>query len=43
MFITFFATFFIGQYPMDWIDSLFGWLGDSVGSLMNEPPIKSYR
>lgn len=41
MFITFFATFFIGQYPMDWIDSLFGWLGDSVGSLMNDGPLKS--
>lgn len=41
MFITFFATFFIGKYPMDWIDSLFGWLGDSVGSLMNDGPLKS--
>lgn len=41
MFITFFATFSIGQYPMDWIDSLFGWIGDSVGSLMNDGPLKS--
>lgn len=41
MFITFFCTFAIGQYPMDWIDALFGWLGDAVGSVMSEGPLRS--
>lgn len=40
MFITFFCTFFIGQYPMDWIDALFGWLGESVSLLMSDGPLK---
>ncbi|MBO4340923.1 MAG: ferrous iron transport protein B [Bacteroidales bacterium] len=30
----FWATFTIGQYPMDWIDSLVAWFGDLVGGLM---------
>ena len=30
----FWATFTIGQYPMDWIDALVGWFGDKVGGLM---------
>lgn len=41
MFITFFCTFAIGQYPMDWIDSLFSWLGDMVGGSMREGPLHS--
>lgn len=40
MFITFFSTFFLGQYPMDWIDSLFGWLGQVAGSAMKDGPLK---
>ena len=40
MFITFFCTFFIGQYPMDWIDSLFGWLGGIVSENMSEGALK---
>ena len=40
MFITFFCTFFIGQFPMDWIDELFGWLGDTVSSLMPDGALK---
>ena len=36
----FWATFTIGQYPMDWIDALVGWIGDSVGSLMKEGWLK---
>ncbi|MBQ2549752.1 MAG: fused ferrous iron transport protein A/B, partial [Bacteroidales bacterium] len=27
----FWATFTIGQYPMDWIDALIGWVGDFFG------------
>ena len=41
MFITFFCTFAIGQYPMDWLEALFGWLGDVVGSVMSDGPLKS--
>ena len=40
MFITFFCTFFIGQYPMDWIDSLFTWLGEQASLLMPDGPLK---
>ena len=41
MFITFFCTFAIGQYPMDWIDALFAWLGDLVGNAMPDGPLRS--
>lgn len=41
MFITFFCTFAIGQYPMDWLDALFAWLGDIVGNAMSEGPLRS--
>ena len=36
----FWATFTIGQYPMDWIDALMGWLGDKVGGLMKDGWVK---
>ena len=32
----FWATFTIGQYPMDWIDAAVAWLGDKVGGLLPE-------
>ena len=41
MFITFWCTFALGQYPMDWIDALFGWLGDLVRDHMNPGPLRS--
>ena len=41
MFITFFCTFAVGQYPMDWLESLFGWLGEVVGNAMSDGPLKS--
>ena len=41
MFITFWCTFAIGQYPMDWIDALFGWLGDLVRDHMSDGPLRS--
>ena len=41
MFITFFCTFAIGQYPMDWIDALFAWFGDLIGGAMPEGPLRS--
>ena len=30
----FWATFTVGQYPMDWIDAAVSWLGDKVGAWM---------
>ena len=41
MFLTFFCTFAIGQYPMDWIDALFAWFGDLVGNAMPKGPLRS--
>lgn len=41
MFITFYCTFALGAYPMEWIESLFGWLGDMVTSNMSEGPLRS--
>jgi ferrous iron transport protein B len=34
LFLMFEATFKIGQYPMDWIDDLVGWIGQLVGQYM---------
>ena len=36
----FWATFTIGQYPMDWIEAGVQWLGDKVGSLMADGWVK---
>lgn len=41
MFVTFWCTFALGQYPMDWIDALFGWLGDLVRDHMAPGPLRS--
>ncbi len=41
IFITFFFTFAIGQYPMNWIDMLFSWLGDTVSNAMPDGPLRS--
>ena len=41
IFITFFFTFAIGQYPMNWIDMLFSWLGDTVSNAMPDVPLRS--
>ena len=40
MYFMFFCTFNIGQYPMDWIDAGVGWLGEWVGTWMQEGPLK---
>ena len=36
----FWATFTIGQYPMDWIDAGVAWLGDKVGDLLRDGWLK---
>ena len=35
------VTFSLGQYPMDWIESFVGWIGEMVGSSMPEGPFKA--
>ena len=41
MFVTFWCTFALGQYPMDWIEALFGWLGEAVTANMDDGPLRS--
>ncbi|MBO4427263.1 MAG: ferrous iron transport protein B [Bacteroidales bacterium] len=36
LYLIFWATFTIGQYPMDWIDALVAWIGQGVGSLLHD-------
>lgn len=40
MFLMFFATFQIGQYPMNWIESGISWLGLLTDRLMAPGPLK---
>lgn len=39
--IMFMATFWLGSYPQDWLDSFFGWMGDTIGSLLPDGPVKA--
>lgn len=36
IFLMFWCTFTLGAYPQEWLESVFAWLGDSVGSIMGE-------
>ena len=40
MYLMFFCTFNIGQYPMDWIDAAVGWLGEIVSEWMPDGALK---
>ncbi len=40
MFLIFWATFAIGQYPMDWIDTSVSWLSSAVQQLMPDGILK---
>ena len=40
MWLMFWATFEIGQYPMDWIEAAVGWIGEMVSTLLPEGPVK---
>lgn len=35
------VTFSLGQYPMDWIDSIVGWIGNEVSDNMPDGPLKA--
>ncbi len=41
IFIMFTSTFILGQYPMNWIDSGVGYLGELISTYMPEGPIKA--
>lgn len=40
MFVIFWATFAIGQYPMDWIDSAVSWLSNAMQTTMPDGILK---
>ncbi len=40
MFLIFWATFFLGQYPMDWIESAVSFLSGFVNRIMPSGPLK---
>ena len=41
LYVMFETTFSLGQYPMDWIEAAVGWLGDRVGTMMPDGPLRS--
>lgn len=41
MWFMFWATFTIGQYPMDWIEEGVAFLGDKIGEWMSPGPLRS--
>ncbi len=40
MFMTFYATFHLGQYPMNWIEIGIGYLGEFIQTIMPDGPLK---
>ena len=40
LYLMFQATFSLGQYPMDWIDAGFGWLGEWIGNTLPDGPLR---
>ena len=40
LYVMFQTTFSLGQYPMDWIDAAFSWLGDWVSATLPDGPVK---
>ena len=41
LFLMFHVTFSLGQYPMDWIEAGFEWLGQFITQTMPEGPLKA--
>lgn len=41
LFVMFYVTFTLGQYPMDWLEAGVSWLGEHVGSAMRDGPLRS--
>ncbi|MCH5229749.1 MAG: ferrous iron transport protein B [Muribaculaceae bacterium] len=42
MWLMFWATFQIGSYPMEWIESLITWFSQLIGKYMIEGPLKDF-
>ena len=40
MFVMFECTFWLGQYPMDWIEAGVAWLGEWLGGAMSPGPLR---
>lgn len=40
MFVIFWATFAVGQYPMDWIENTVSWLSSAINTLMSDGILK---
>ncbi len=40
MLLMFWATFTLGQYPMDWIEAGVAWFGEQIGDYMSPGPLK---
>ena len=40
MFAMFWSTFTLGAYPQEWIEAIFTWLGDAVGGVMSDGPLR---
>lgn len=40
MWLMFWATFQIGSYPMEWIESLVSWISEIIGKNMTDGPLK---
>ena len=41
LFVMFETTFTVGQYPMDWIETLVEWIGDFTSRTMPDGPLKA--
>ena len=41
LYVMFQTTFSLGQYPMDWIEEAVAWLGERVGAVMSDGPLRS--
>lgn len=40
MFVMFWSTFTLGAHPQEWIEAGFTWLGEAVGGLMSDGPLR---
>lgn len=40
MFFTFWCTFELGSYPMEWIENLVSWLSETLSDVMPEGPVR---
>ncbi len=43
MFLVFWFTFTVAEYPMEWLDGFFGWLGEAVNEVWPEGQAKFIR